>query len=94
METMHETVVAQAMVAGQEWTAVFEALMAEVAGGFPRGDARLLARQMTQSVLMKLVRRDCWTLAEALGHDGPHGLQHLLSRGSWDHDLARDRLAA
>ncbi|WP_318215137.1 transposase [Streptomyces sp. SCL15-6] len=45
-------------------------------------------------MLMELERRNCWTLAEALGHDGPHRLQHFLSRGSWDHDLARDRLAA
>ncbi|MFF3128593.1 transposase [Streptomyces sp. NPDC057908] len=67
--------------------------MAEVACCFPRRDSRLLARQMTQAMLMELERRNCWTLAEALGHPGPHRLQHFLSRGSWDHDAARDRLA-
>ncbi|MFH9983781.1 hypothetical protein ACH4ND_32105 [Streptomyces sp. NPDC017179] len=49
---------------------------------------------MTQAMLMELERRNCWTPAEALGYDGPHRLQHFLSRGSGDHDLARDRLAA
>ncbi len=34
---------------------------------------------------MELERRNCWTLAEALGHDGPYRLQHFLSRGSWNH---------
>lgn len=87
-------VAVQATVAGQAWTTAFGALMAEVAGCFPRRDSRLLAREMTQAMLMELERRNCWTLAEALGHDGPHRLQHFLSRGAWDHDLARDRLAA
>ena len=68
--------------------------MAEVAASFPRRDSRLLGREMTEAMLTELERRNCWTLAEALGHDGPWRLQHSLSRGSWDHDLARDRLAS
>ncbi|MGP3985848.1 transposase [Streptomyces sp. 3N207] len=67
--------------------------MAEVACCFPRRDWRLPARQMTQAMLMELERRNCWTLAEAPGRPGPHRLQHFLSRGSWDHEAARDRLA-
>jgi hypothetical protein len=27
---------------------------------------------------------NCWTIAEAVGHRGPHRLQHLLSRAVWD----------
>lgn len=83
----------QATIAEQAWAEAFGALMAEVAGCFPRRDSRLLAREMTRAMLMELERRNCWTLAEALGHDGPHRLQHFLSRGAWDHDLARGRLA-
>jgi SRSO17 transposase len=48
---------------------------------------------MSEAMLMELDTRNCWTLAEALGHSGPHRLQHLLSRAAFDHDLARDRLA-
>jgi hypothetical protein len=34
------------------------------------------------------------TMAEGLGHGGPHRLQHFVSRGAWDHDLVRDRVMA
>jgi len=27
---------------------------------------------------------NCWTIAEAAGHRGPHRLQHFLSRAVWD----------
>ncbi|MFQ6852599.1 transposase [Streptomyces sp. 35M1] len=43
---------------------------------------------------MELDTRNCWTLAEALGHCGPHRLQHFLARARIDHDPARDGLAA
>lgn len=86
-------VAAEATLAQQEWTAAFGELMGQLADCFPRRDSRLLAREMTQAMLMELERRNCWTLAEALGHDGPHRLQHFLSRGAWDQDAARDRLA-
>jgi len=73
---------------------VFGDVMAQVADCFPRRDSRLLAREAVQAMLMELERRNCWSLAEALGHGGPHRLQHFLSRGVWDHNLARDRLAS
>jgi hypothetical protein len=62
------------------WSTEFWALMAEVADCFPRRDARLWARETTEPMLMELERRNCWTLAEALGHDGPYWLQHFLPR--------------
>jgi SRSO17 transposase len=87
-------VAVEATIAQQEWTAAFGDVMAQVADCFPRRDSRLLAREAVQAMLMELERRNCWSLAEALGHGGPHRLQHFLSRGAWDHDLARDRIAA
>ncbi len=42
---------------------------------------------------MGLERINCWTLAEALGHSGPHRLQHFLSRAVWGHEAVRDQLA-
>jgi len=86
-------VAAEATIAEQAWAEAFGAVMEQVAGCFPRRDSRLLAREMTAAMLMELERRNCWTPAEALGHDGPHRLQHFLSRGAWDHDAARDKLA-
>src|SRR5262245_53839232 len=35
-------------------------------------------------------RHNCWTIAEAAGHRGPHRLQHLLSRAVWDEELVLD----
>ena len=43
---------------------------------------------------MKVESANCWTLAEALGHSGPHRLQHFLSRAVWDHDQVRADVAA
>src|SRR5690606_19699018 len=34
-----------------------------------------------------------WTLGEALGHTGPHRLQHLLSRAKWDERQVLDQTA-
>jgi SRSO17 transposase len=33
---------------------------------------------------MELDDHNCWTIAEAAGHRGPHWLQHFLSRAVWD----------
>lgn len=48
---------------------------------------------MVSGLLMELEDHNCWTIAEALGHAGPHKLQHLLSRAVWD-DQEMLRLAA
>ncbi|MFC5956275.1 IS701 family transposase [Streptomyces pratens] len=66
----------------------------EIADCFQRREPRAVVREMTEAMLMELDTRNCWTLAEALGHSRPHRLQHLLSRAAVDHDLARDRIAA
>jgi len=39
---------------------------------------------MVSGLLMELDDHNCWTIAEAAGHRGPHRLQHLLSRAVWD----------
>jgi SRSO17 transposase len=39
---------------------------------------------MLSGLLMELEDHNCWTIAEAIGHRGPHRLQHLLSRAAWD----------
>ncbi|MGI5204602.1 hypothetical protein ACQEU6_23840 [Spirillospora sp. CA-108201] len=88
MRTNQNAMAVEATVVGQGWTEVFGAFMAEVADCFPRREPRLLARRMTEAMLMGLQRVNCWTLAEALGHSGPHRLQHFLSRGVWDPELA------
>ncbi|MEY9997266.1 transposase-like protein [Streptomyces sp. V4I8] len=94
MKTIKDQVAAEATIAGQEWAAALGAATDQIADCFERREPRSVAREMTQAVLMELDTRNCWTLAEALGHCGPHRLQHFLSRAAVDHDLARDRIAA
>jgi SRSO17 transposase len=43
---------------------------------------------------MELEDHNCWTIAEAVGHCGPHRLQHLLSRAVWDEQRVLDIASA
>ena len=45
---------------------------------------------MVSGLLMELDDHNCWTIAEAAGHRGPHRLQHLLSRAVWDDEQVLD----
>jgi SRSO17 transposase len=45
---------------------------------------------MVSGLLMELEDHNCWTIAEAAGHRGPHRLQHLLSRAVWDDQQVLD----
>jgi hypothetical protein len=49
---------------------------------------------MMCGLLMELEDHNCWTVAEAAGHRGPHRLQHLLSRAVWDDQQVLDTAAA
>ena len=49
---------------------------------------------MVAGLLMELDDHNCWTIAEAVGHRGPHRLQHLLSRAVWDDEQVLDIASA
>jgi len=49
---------------------------------------------MVRGLLMELEDHNCWTIAEAAGHRGPHRLQHLLSRAVWDDQRVLDIASA
>jgi hypothetical protein len=74
--TIKDQVAVEATIAQQAWMTAFGAAMGEIADCFPRPEPRLVAREMTEAMLMELDARNCWTLAEALRHCGPHRLQH------------------
>ena len=42
----------------------------------------------------ELEDHNCWTIAEAAGHRGPHRLQHFLSRAVWDDQQVLDIASA
>jgi SRSO17 transposase len=91
--TIKDQVAVEATIAEQAWADVFGRAMDAISGCFARSEARRAARQLTAGLLLELETRNCWTLAEGLGHPGPHRLQHLLSRARFDHDQARREIA-
>src|SRR5579859_1131553 len=82
------------MVSDGAWSALLADLLGQVAGCFPRRETWQSCGQMVSGLLMELEDRNCWTIAEALGHRGPHRLQHLLSRAVWDDQQVLDIAAA
>ena len=79
-----DAAVAAGTVADEAWSALLADLLGRVAGCFPRRETRQSCGQMVRGLLMELDDHNCWTIAEAVGHRGPHRMQHLLSRAVWD----------
>ncbi len=84
---------AEVTIAQAAWGRLFGAAMDAIAGCFARRETRATAAEMITGLLTEVDTRNCWTLAQALGHPGPHRLQHLLSRARFDHDRAREEIA-
>ncbi|ARP73817.1 transposase [Streptomyces pluripotens] len=93
MTTYQEQVAVEVTIAQAVWDRVLEAAMKAIADCFARPEARSTAAEMITGLLTEVDTRNCWTLAQALGHPGPHRLQHLLSRARFDHDRAREEIA-
>jgi SRSO17 transposase len=85
-------VAAGASVDDDRWRAQYGDLMGRIAGRFARVETRRRAAVFVQGLMSRLPRKNCWTLAEHGGEASPAGLQHLMSRASWDHDGVRDDL--
>lgn len=83
----------EATIAEQVWSETFGRAMGAVAGCFGRREARATAAELVVGLLLEVDTRNCWTLGQALGHPGPHRLQHLLSRARFDHERARAEIA-
>ncbi|NBE95209.1 transposase [Nonomuraea sp. KC401] len=80
-------------VAHDDHAALQQELLARVAGCFPRRESRTTCGQMLAGLLMELEDKNCWTLAEAVGHPTPDRLQHFLARASWDEQQVMTQLA-
>jgi SRSO17 transposase len=74
------------------WQEMFDELMGRLACSFKRVEPRRRLRALVRGLLAELPRKNCWTLAEHAGDISPAGMQHLLSRASWDADQVRDDL--
>ena len=89
-----DAAIAAATVADDARSALLADLLGRVAGCFPRRETRQSCGQIFSGLLMELDDHNCWTIAEAAGHCGPHRLQHLLSRAVWDDQQAQDIASA
>jgi SRSO17 transposase len=68
-------------------------LMGRVASCFVRRETRVTCRDMVHGLLAEVEDHNCWTMAEAAGHPGPHRMQHLLSRARVDEQQMLDAAA-
>jgi len=68
--------------------------MLRIGSRFGRVEPRRRARAFVLGLLAGLPRKNCRTIAEHAGGATPGGMQHLLSRASWDADGVRDDLRA
>ncbi len=75
---------AVASIDPDRWLAEFGALMDRIRVRFARYEPARHAAGLMLGLLSNLERKNCWTIAEERGDVTPHGLQHLLSRASWD----------
>ncbi|MFI5898477.1 hypothetical protein ACIA5D_51275 [Actinoplanes sp. NPDC051513] len=58
---------------------------------FARPESRRRVRDFVAGLLALLPVKNCWTIAEHAGDDGPGGMQDVIGRASWDDALVRAR---
>jgi len=94
VEQNNPTTAAEATVDHDAHSGLLDDLLARVAPCFARRETRLTCRDMVNGFLMELDDYNCWTIAEAAGHPGPHRMQHLLSRARCDDGQLLDTAGA
>lgn len=65
------------------WRVDREVLMSQVAARFARVESYRHACDLVTGLMSGVGRKNCWTIAEHVGHTSPAAMQHLLSRASW-----------
>ncbi|MFF4686295.1 IS701 family transposase [Streptomyces sp. NPDC001307] len=73
---------------------MFDQVMARIAGRFRRVEPRAAARAYLLGLLSSVERKNCWRLAEHVGHARPGPMQRLLRSARWDSDALRDDVRA
>jgi SRSO17 transposase len=59
-------------------------LLDTIEARFGRPEPRRRVRDFIAGLLAPLPVKNCWTIAEHAGDDGPGGMQDLIGRASWD----------
>jgi SRSO17 transposase len=76
-------------VDAQRWSELFEKLMDTIEERFARPEPRRRVREFVAGLLAPLPVKNCWTIAEHAGNDGPGGMQDLIGRAGWDDAAVR-----
>lgn len=76
-------------VDAQRWSELFETLMDTIEARFTRPEPRRRVRDFVAGLLAPLPVKNCWSIAEHAGDDGPGGMQDLIGRASWDDAAVR-----
>jgi SRSO17 transposase len=84
VEQNNQTTAAGDSVDDAAHAGLLDDLLDRTASCFARRETRLTCRDMVHAMLTELDDHNCWTMAEAAGHPGPHRMQHLLSRARVD----------
>jgi SRSO17 transposase len=77
-----------------QWVDAVAELHGRIAHRFARSEVRERARRYLVGLLERVERKNGWQLAEAIGEEGPRGVQRLLSAATWDADAVRNDLRA
>ena len=74
------------------WSEVLAEVQARIAPRFARAEVRERVGHYLVGLLDRVERKNGWQLAEALGEQGPQGVQRLLNAAVWDAEGVRDDL--
>ena len=74
------------------WSEVLAEVQACIAPRFARAEVRERVGRYLAGLFDRVERKNGWQLAEALGEQGPQGVQRLLNAAVWDAEGVRDDL--
>jgi SRSO17 transposase len=93
VEQDNQTTAAGASVDDAAHGGLLDDLLARAAPCSARRETRLTCRDMVNGMLKELDDHNCWTMAQAAGHPGPHRMRHPLSRARVDDQRMLDAAA-
>lgn len=76
------------------WTAALGRMQERIAHRFTRPEVRARVPRYLCALMARVERKNSWQRAEAMGEEGPQGVQRLLSSAVWDAEAVRDDLHA
>lgn len=76
------------------WSESFANFCDEFADCFKRVETRQCAAMYMRGLLAEVERKNCWQLAEKMGHNDPQKMQRMLYESQWSADEACQKLRA